>query len=60
MIIEMCEASMLAGSCLDIAREVLDKGPWDYELCDPDTATVGSVYLPVGPWAEGELTGSNL
>jgi hypothetical protein len=43
---------------LDISEEVLDNGPWDHELCDPDTTVVGGVYLPIGPWAEGELIDS--
>jgi hypothetical protein len=56
--IEALQASRLAGSSLDIAEEVLDKGPWDHVLCDPDTTVVGGVYLPIGPWAEGELIDS--
>lgn len=58
VMIETLEASRLAGSCIDISEEVLDNGPWDDELCDPDTTVVGGVYLPIGPWAEGELTDS--
>jgi hypothetical protein len=53
---EMTEASRLAGSSLDIAEEILDNGPGDDELCDPDTTVVGEVYLPIGPWAEGKST----
>jgi hypothetical protein len=54
VMIEMTEASRLAGSSLEIAEDVLDTGPWDDELCDPETTVVGEVYLPIGPWAEGE------
>jgi len=43
----------MAGSDLANAPETLDRGPRDFELCDPDATMIGSVYLPIGPWPEG-------
>jgi hypothetical protein len=45
---------MLAGSCLNRSTEFLERGLWNHELCDPDTAASGGVYLPLGPWPVAE------
>lgn len=52
-IIEAAEACVLAGSGLEFSPVILDNGPWDHELCDPETIVAGSLYLPIGPWAQG-------
>jgi hypothetical protein len=46
---------MIAGSALETSKSVLDYGPWDDSLCDPDHTVVGSLYLPIGDWPEGNM-----
>lgn len=55
-ITEALESAKIAGSNLGTAEELIDNGPWDHELCDPEATVTGGVYLPIGPWATGKLT----
>lgn len=48
--LEAHEASKLAGSDHERASEIIHTGFWDHPLCDPETASSGSLYVPVGPW----------
>jgi hypothetical protein len=50
---EAHEAAKLSGAPIERASQLMDEGLWDQELCDPETAVSGSVYLPIGPWAQG-------
>ncbi|PVF94106.1 S-adenosyl-L-methionine-dependent methyltransferase [Serendipita vermifera] len=56
MIVEVCEAGTLAGSCINRAGELIDWGLWEYPLIDPDTCSSGGFYLPIGPWARAPTT----
>lgn len=47
--------SILSGSDVNGAGELIDRGLWDQPLLDPDTAVSGSIYLPVGPWIHCKL-----
>ncbi|KAG8828601.1 hypothetical protein FRC17_007478, partial [Serendipita sp. 399] len=32
--------------------KAMDEGLWDHSKMDPETCKTGSLYLPIGPWAE--------
>jgi len=48
---EAHEASKMAGSNHERGSEMIDLGLWSHDLCDPETAIGGGLYIPVGPWA---------
>lgn len=53
---EAHEASKMAGSNHERASEMIDLGLWSHDLCDPETAIGGSLYVPIGPWATCKYT----
>ncbi|PVF93106.1 S-adenosyl-L-methionine-dependent methyltransferase [Serendipita vermifera] len=48
---EMLSAGEISGVGIKPLHELMDYGIWDQELCDPATVRAGSLYFPVGTWA---------
>ncbi|KAG8761654.1 hypothetical protein FRC14_000038 [Serendipita sp. 396] len=47
---EMRNGAPLRGSDIMGMEKSLDEGLWDHDLCDPETAQAGSLFLPIGAW----------
>jgi hypothetical protein len=54
------QANKFAGADGYTGLEIIDRGQWDNPLFDPETASNGDVFFPLGPWPEGILVISEL
>lgn len=57
---DACKANQIAGADIARAGELIDFGLWNSPFCDPTTAYSGCVYIPIGPWPQGECSSSLL
>jgi hypothetical protein len=55
-LLEVVQANRLAGGDGDTGWELIDRGLWDNPHFDPETASTGELFLPLGPWPEGTFT----
>ncbi|KAG8791092.1 hypothetical protein FRC16_000605 [Serendipita sp. 398] len=53
IVYEMRRGAMSSGKS-DIygMSKAMDEGLWEHPLMDPETCKTGSLYMPIGPWAE--------